>query len=123
MDRVVPLRCLTMQINTYKPNSVANGLMELLREKYGNYKNFDFFLSDSKKALEFCMGNDNVSIYPILGRIDGRMKAHIALIIDRRLPEGVAFFGFMEFPDDVFAFSLLWNNLIKEAKEKKISVI
>src|SRR3989338_1230297 len=123
MDRVVLLRCLAMQISTYKPGSVPNELTQLLREKYGNCKNFNFFLSDSKKAFEFCMDNDNVSFYPIEGRKDGHMKAHIALIIDKRLPRGEAFFGFMESPDDVSAFSLLWNNLIKEAKEKGISVI
>ena len=112
-----------MQISTYKPDSVPNELTRLLREKYGNCKNFDFFLSDLKKALEFCMDNDNVYFYPLEGRVNGRMKAHIALIIDKRMPHGEAFFGFMESPDNMSIFSLLWNNLIKEAKEKGISIL
>lgn len=123
MVRAVLLRRLTMQISTYKPDPAADELAQLLREKYGNYKNSDFFLSDSKKAFEFCANNENVSFYPIAGRVDGHIKAHIALIVDKRLPHGEAFFGFMEFPDDASAFSVLWNSLIKEAKEKGISVL
>jgi len=112
-----------MQISTYKPDPAADELTQLFREKYGNYKNFDFFLSDSNKAFEFCANNENVSFYPIAGHIDGHMKAHAALIIDKRLPHGEAFFGFVEFPDDASAFNLLWNSLIKRAKGKGISVL
>lgn len=112
-----------MEIKTYLPTSPNVELDEFLREKYGNNKNCDYFLGDFNKAYGFCVGNENVSFYPIAGRVDGQIKAHIALIIDRRLPQGEAFFGFMEFSDDATVFTSLWNSLVKEAKEKGISVL
>lgn len=112
-----------MQISTYKPDSTTAELTQLLREKYGDYKDFDFFLSDYKKSFEFCIGNENVSFYPITGHVDGQLKAHIALMIDKRLPQGEAFFGFMEFPDDASVFNSLWSNLIKTAQDNGISVL
>lgn len=112
-----------MDIKTYLPTSSNVELNGFLMEKYGNNKNFDYFLSDFNKAYSFCVGNENLLFYPIVGRIDGEIKAHIALIIDKRLPQGEAFFGFMEFSDDAAVFTLLWNSLVKEAKEKGISVL
>jgi hypothetical protein len=112
-----------MEVSTYTPDSAATEFVQLLTEKYGSHDNFDFFLSDSKKALEFCMCNENVSFYPLAGRMGGEMKAHVALIVDKRLPAGEAFFGFVECPDDVAAFNALWDTLTRTAKEKGISVL
>ncbi|MDP3697024.1 MAG: GNAT family N-acetyltransferase [Candidatus Taylorbacteria bacterium] len=113
-----------MDIKTYRqPNASATELTEILREKYGSNKNFDYFLSDFKKAFNFCLDNENVFFYPIAGFENGKMSAHAALIIDRRLPDGEAFFGFLEFPQDKLIFNLLWGNLIEEAKKKGIKIL
>lgn len=112
-----------MDINTYQPDPLADDLTNLLREKYGSNKNFDYFLSDFKKAFNFCMDNRNILFYPIAGFENGKVCAHIALIIDKRLSAGEAFFGFLEFPDDVSSFNLLWDGLIKEARNKGISIL
>ena len=112
-----------MQISTYKTDSTTDELTQLLREKYGNYKDFDFFLSDYKRSFEFCINNENISFYPIAGHVDGCLTAHIALIVDKRLPQGEAFFGFMEFPDDASVFATLWSSLIKTARDNGISVL
>jgi hypothetical protein len=114
---------LIMEIKTYQPDTSASELTELLRKKYGSNKNFDYFLSDFKKAFDYCVGNRNVLFYPIAGFENKKMCAHIGLIIDKRLPAGEAFFGFSEFPKDASAFSLLWGSLIKEARDKGISVL
>ena len=112
-----------MDIKTYQPDSSASELTQLLRKKYGSNKNFDYFLSDFKKALNFCINNENVLFYPIAGFENGKMSAHIALIIDTRLSAGEAFFGFLEFSKDTSAFHLLWNSLVKEARNNGISVL
>lgn len=112
-----------MDIKTYKSNTSAKELIELLREKYGNNNDFDYFLSDFKKSLNFCTDNENITLYPVAGFENRKMSAHAALIIDKRLPVSEAFFGFLEFPNDASVFSALWSSLIKEAQNKGISTL
>lgn len=112
-----------MEIKTYELDPSATELIEILREKYGSHKDYDYFLNDTKKALSFCTNNENVSFYPVAGYENGKMCSHAALIIDKRLPTGEAFFGFLECPEDAAAFGALWNALIKEARDKGISVL
>lgn len=112
-----------MDIKTYTLASPNLELNELLRGKYGNNKNFDYFLSDFNKSFEFCLDNENIRFFPIAGTENGRLCAHIALIIDKRLPAGEAFFGFLEIPEDISVFNSLWENLTKEARSQGISVL
>ncbi len=112
-----------MDIKSYKPISVSSDLNGLLQEKYGNNANFNYFLSDFNKSYNFCVNNDNISFHPIAGFEGEELCAHIALIIDKRLPAGEAFFGFLEVPNDVLVFNSMWNSLIKEAHSKGISVL
>lgn len=114
---------LNMEINTYQPDPSATGLIELLRQKYKSQRNFNYFLSDFKKALDFCTHKEHILFYPIAGFENGHLRAHVALISDKRLPAGEAFFGFLEFPEDAVTFGLLWNRLIQEARAKGISVL
>lgn len=113
-----------MNIKTYKPEtSSIDDLTNLLGNKYGENRNIDYFLSDFRKAFNFCVNNENIYFQPIAGFEDSKLCAHVALIIDKRLPKGEAFFGFLEIPKDISVFNLMWNSLIKEAKEKGISVL
>lgn len=112
-----------MEINTYNTDTSSEELANLLQEKYGNNNDFDYFLNDFKKSLNFCTDNENITFYPVAGFEDGKMSAHAALIVDKRLPIGEAFFGFLEFPDDASVFSALWSSLIKEARNKGISTL
>ncbi|MFA6602041.1 MAG: GNAT family N-acetyltransferase [Candidatus Paceibacterota bacterium] len=112
-----------MKIIRPPQQSLDNDYIALLRNKYGERKNFDFFEDDARKAWNFCITNDKLNFYPLAGHADGKLEAHAALIIDKRLPAGEAFFGFMEFPDNDLIFKNLWNALVTEAREKGITVL
>ncbi|MDP2720939.1 MAG: GNAT family N-acetyltransferase [bacterium] len=112
-----------MQLKEYKPiKKPSDELVNLLRQKYGEMKNFDLLLSDFVKAFDFCVDNENVYFYPFVGH-EGELNAHIALIIDKRLPKGEAFFGFLEIPKDVSSFQMVWEALIDKARSLGISTL
>ena len=113
-----------MEIKKYQPNSVPPlDLIDLLRTKYGKMKNFDYFMGDYQKAFDFCINNENITFVPIAIYEGQEIKAHIALIIDKRLPSGEAFFGFLETPEDTLVFSLMWDSLVEETRTRGISVL
>lgn len=113
-----------MQIREYKPDETpSTKLADLLRRKYGKSKNFDLFFSDYIKSFSFCIDNENVLFYPFTGYEGGEMQAHIALIIDKRLPLGEAFFGFLETPEEVSVFKEMWEVITKKAQGLGISII
>lgn len=111
-----------MKIIKYKPsNTSLPGLVALVKKKYRNEKNFDFFLSDFQKAYSFCVDNPNINFIPFSAFEDKQLVAHIAIINDKRLPKGEAFFGFFETKQDLTIFKALWQNLIEEARKMGIS--
>lgn len=111
-----------MEIKKYQPKkNIPHGLVDLLQKKYGKFRNLDYFLSEYKKAFDFCIDNENVTFVPIAIGGEDEIQAHIALILDKRLPSGDAFFGFLEAPQDALIFSLMWDGLIKEAQVRGIS--
>lgn len=112
-----------MEIKTYKPSSNTSELNELLKKKYGNIGGFEYFLSEFNKAFSYCVENDNIEFLPISGYKNGGLQAHIALITDKRLPKGEAFFGFLEVSDNVEVFGSMWNALTKEARSRGIGVL
>lgn len=113
-----------MRIRKYKPhNTPPPELVTLIKEKYGNEKHFDFFFSDFQKAYSFCVDNPNITFIPFSVFEDEQLVAHIALIIDKRLPEGEAFFGFFETEQDLLVFKAIWHSLVEEAKKMGISVL
>lgn len=113
-----------MEIKKYQPNStLPKDFLELLNDKYLSLKNFDYFINDLQKAYDFCVDNENVTFIPIAGYDGQKMQAHIALILDKRSPSGEALFGFLELPDNALIFGLMWDSLIKEAKNRGISVL
>lgn len=98
-------------------------LNDLLRKKYGGSKNFDYFINDFKKAFDFCVENENIIFIPIAVYESREMQGHIALILDKRLPSGEAFFGFLESPENTSIFKSLWDSLLIEATGKGISIL
>lgn len=124
MDQREQLKLFNMEIKKYQPNkTLPLELIDLLKRKYGKSKNFDYFLSDYQKAFDFCIGNESVIFIPIAAYQENVMQAHIALIIDKRLASGEAFFGFLETPEDTLVFSLIWDSLVEEARTRGISVL
>jgi GNAT superfamily N-acetyltransferase len=113
-----------MEIKKYQANNTPlPELINLLRRKYGKSKNFDYFISDYQKAFDFCVNNENITFTPIASYEGLKINAHIALILDKRLPHGEALFGFLEVPNDIKTFRLMWDNLVKEARVKGASVL
>jgi len=112
-----------MDIKKYKPTDFPIELVGLLREQYGEEKNFDYFIADFKKSFDFCLNNDSVVFQPIAGYKGDQMVAHIALIIDKRLATREAFFGFLEISEDEEDFKMMWEALMEEAHRRGISIL
>lgn len=112
-----------MGIKAYKANSNIDDLKELLKKKYENIGGFEYFLSEFNKAFSYCIGNDNIQFFPISGSENAELQAHVALIIDKRLSKGEAFFGFLEVPNNLEVFGSMWNALTKEARSRGISLL
>lgn len=109
-----------METREYTHNSTED-FLALVQTKYEKQKNFDYFFNDLKTALHFCIESENVTFLPI-GLYDGdRMIGHIALVRDTRLKPGEAFFGFLESPQNIEAFTALWNALTNIARREGIS--
>jgi len=70
--------------------------ISLLETLYAPGDNFDFFLGEYERAYDFCVTSEHVDFYPLAFFQDERPVAHIALVIDDRLPLREAFFGFFE---------------------------
>ena len=113
-----------MQVKEYKTaETPSTKLVDLLRKNYGKGNNFDLFLSDFIKSFSFCANNENVLFHSFAGYVGGKMQAHIALIIDKRLPLGEAFFGFLEIPEEISVFKEIWETLTKKAQGLGISIL
>ena len=112
-----------MKVTTYNPTTIPDFLLNFLKKSYGKEKNFTLFLSDYSKSYNFCLNNENIEFIPLTVSQDKRVVAHIALIIDKRLPIGTAFFGFLETIEDKSVFNLLWKRLMEIAKEKRIHML
>lgn len=103
--------------------TVSDQLFQLVKNKYGTKKNFDYFYEDFKKSFDFCTKNPNITYIPIALFENKKLIAHSALIIDKRQKEGEAFFGFFESPNDKKVCNELWSQLKYEANKRDISVL
>ena len=107
-----------MKTESYKPidfNSKKD-LIEFLTSLYGSNTNFDFFLKEYETAYDFCCTSKHIKFFPRAIFNGGEMVAHVALIVDDRLAEHEAFFGFFEVVDDVAVFEVVWQGLTELAK-------
>lgn len=111
-----------MELHSYIPTSVApEGLLALVKEKYGSLENFAYFERDFATAYAFAATSPHVRFTPIGAYEGDKVAAHIALIKDDRRPAGESFFGFMELPQDEALFSQMWDELIAEARAQGIT--
>ena len=111
-----------MRTTHYSPTEghLNTDLVSLLRELYASNDTFDFFLEEYKRAYDFCVTSQHIKFYPIGFFQDERLVAHVALVMDDRLPEHEAFFGFFEIIDDVMVFEFSWRELIDLARAQGI---
>ena len=109
-----------MEIKIHKSADKLDSYYEWLHELYNKYTGFEFFISDKRKAVEFCTRN-NYPVTSVAITEKNKLIAHVALILNRQLPQGEAFFGFFECTDNKEVFQSLWNNLISLAKENGVN--
>ena len=113
-----------MRIIQYKPNSKTTAeLLAFIQKKYGEEINFNYFQFDYKKAYEYCLNNANIIFIPFACNSKEGLVAHIALIIDKRLPKTEALFGFFESPDDPLLVNNLWKKITKCAKDRGVNLL
>lgn len=112
-----------MKIDRLAPNTISEDLPKLLESKYGRYKHFEYFMNDLERSRLFCCENDNTSTQSFAGYDGDKLITHVSLIKDKRLNRSEAFFGFIEFPDDVESFNLLWDSLVNEARSQGIFIL
>jgi len=106
-----------MRAEAYKPTKFGSkkDLLIFLESLYGSNENFDFFLKEYERAYDFCCTSGHIAFLPMAFYKDGQMVAHVALIIDDRLPKHQAFFGFFEVVDDMSVFEVVWQELTELA--------
>jgi ribosomal protein S18 acetylase RimI-like enzyme len=97
--------------------------ISLLKKLYASSDNLDFFLEEYERAYDFCLTSEHIKFYPLAFFQDKKLIAHVALIIDDRLPPHEAFFGFFEVIDDVTVFETVWLELASLAREHNIQVL
>lgn len=114
-----------MKIEAYTPTSFDEhkDFLELLRNLYDSNKNFEFFLEEYRIAYNFCCTSKYISFFPTSFYNGEKLVAHVALIVDSRLKEGEAFFGFFELLDDEEIFDTIWGKLIELAKVHNIHTL
>jgi len=111
-----------MKVSNYEPvgKEINTSLGGFLERHYSNKKNYEFFYSEYQSAYEFCIHSKHVSFYPVMATEGNEFLGHIALILDDRLSDVEAFFGFFEVADDFEVFNELWNQLLALARTHNV---
>ncbi len=104
-------------------SQLKSSLESLIRTKYESNTDFKYFFYDYTKALDYCRDSSHIRFIPIPYYQEEVLKAHVALIIDDRLPKGEAFFGFLETPNDATVFGALWQSLHGECKKQNVQTL
>ena len=114
-----------MKTVAYNPiNFHSNSdLNVFLKTLYASNENFDFFLKEYEKAYDFCVTSNHIKFYPVAFLNDEKLIAHVALIVDDRLPRNEAFFGFFEIVDDITVFEVVWRELLALARKNNIKTL
>ena len=107
-----------MKIVSYSPTDFLSEryLTFFLKSLYGSKDNYEFFLEEYARAFDYCCTSTHIKFYPIAFFQDEKIVAHAALIIDDRLPQQQAFFGFLELVDDVTVFEFVWQEITAQAR-------
>lgn len=114
-----------MKVKPYNPTNFRSrqDFFIFLKSLYGSYNNFDFFLEEYKRAYDFCCTSEHIKFFPLSFFQDEKIVAHTALIVDDRLPQRQAFFGFFEVINDKAVFKTIWCELLELAKIHTIQIL
>lgn len=114
-----------MKIEEYKPTDFSSqkNLLDFLSSLYTINDNLEFFLSEYERAYDFCCKSKHVHFIPLSFYENGQMVAHAALIMDDRLPEQQAFFGFFEIVNDLEVFEVVWRELTQLANKQNLQIL
>ncbi|MDP3989359.1 MAG: GNAT family N-acetyltransferase [bacterium] len=114
-----------MKIKLYNPKDfyTEKDLTSFLKALYGSNCNFEFFLDEYKRAYNFCCDSKHITFLPLSFFQDEEMVAHVALILDDRLPRHQAFFGFFETVNNAMVFEVVWRELIILATIHDIQIL
>lgn len=114
-----------MKTEAYKPIDLRSEkkFVGFLESLYGSSTIFDFFLEEYERSYNFCSTSKHVKFFPLAFYNKNEMVAHVALIMDDRLEENEAFFGFFEAVDDVTVFEVVWRELIELANMHKLQIL
>jgi Acetyltransferase (GNAT) domain len=114
-----------MKLIQYEPIDFKSGpgLFLFLKSLYSDKTNFDFFLAEYERAYTYCLTSEDIKFLPLAIIQNEKMVAHVALIVDDRLPKGQAFFGFFDIVEDRSLFELIWQELEKLALKHDIQIL
>jgi len=106
------------QIIQYQDDKVKfSDYINLVKSKYRNDVNFDYFFLSLKVAFQFACKKDTtfIAIYQ-----NDQMIAHVGITICNN---NEAIWGFFESTDDEFMFNLMWDQIIKFAYTRQVKKI
>lgn len=113
-----------MQVHTYQPaDTPPADVAEWLVNQYGSSPSSKLFLQELYKAYTYTASNPEILFVPFTAHQGSVLQGHCALILDRRLPSDVAFFGFLEFHNNALVFEALWQRLCTEARRRGIATL
>jgi hypothetical protein len=101
----------SMNVSAY--NATDEKCLSLLRNfletLYGESPIAHFYIHEYECAYQYCIQSIHINLIPLMVREGTEMRGHCALIVDNRLPQGTAFFGFFEVIEDKETFDCLWQ--------------
>lgn len=107
----------------YNSLSDASAYLSMLKDYYSNYHGFDLFYGDNKKSLKYTIDSPDQESTFFISTNNNKIDGHIAVIRDRRLPDGVSLFGFFECTNDTKVFNNLWASANTFAHRKGVKNI
>jgi len=114
-----------MNIKPYNPTGfhAEKDLAAFISALYSSNNSFGFFFDEYRRAYDFCCESEHITFLPLSFFQNKEMVAHVALILDDRLPRHQAFFGFFEVVNDLVVFKIVWRELISLAKMHNIQIL
>lgn len=99
--------------------NIDNGYIDLFYHLYKKEKNIDYFISDVKLSIDYCLSMKDMVTVTLSG--GGVLLGHCSIIKPRGNDNGdTAYFGFFESPANQKDFFTLWKKVVSEAKKQNI---
>lgn len=97
--------------------------LTLVKNKYQNHNHFAYYINDLEQGILYSLNSVHQKVELLRYYDNNSLIAQIALIIDSRLPDKTAWFGFFECPNNEQLFKSLWEQLVTVAKNNEIKDI